>query len=414
MPAGVAVAPAPLDRTTGMLAAMARAARIHPLVPVTLALVVVGVLVLVVARSTGGDDAVPAMTAPTTTSSTTSSTTTTAAPLEPVAVEDLVAAGPVVDAPLAYRITYDVVENGLPRVEEWTVRRPYESLVLSRRDDTLLSGTSTSRAVLQTYLSDRDGWLPLQPELHRAALDQHPAAAVAAMEAIGLVERRGTDAYLGRSCTVYRTGRPPSAGEPTAPGEGERTDICVDDAGLVLHERWEIGGSVVAERTATALALEPEIEPAAFQPGPRVEDADALSGLLTTIAVPADEETLARLRTTVPVPAGYTDDGAVFRASGQGGGAGGTSAGSTEIVRFYSSGPSLLEVAEVFVDGNAELASSSAVPVEVEGWDEVWFEPGFHSSSLRARTDETSYVELRHHDVAFLFQMLGSIQLVGG
>ena len=102
-------------------------------------------------------------------------------------VEDLVAPGPPVDVPLAYRITYEVVENGLPRVEEWTVRRPYESLVLSRRDDTLLSGTSTSRALLQTYLSDRDGWLPVQPELHRAAFDQHPAAALTAMEVLGLV-----------------------------------------------------------------------------------------------------------------------------------------------------------------------------------------------------------------------------------
>ena len=400
-----------------MLAAMARGTRIHPLVPAVLALVVVGVLVLVIARSTDGDEAAaPATTASTTTSSTTSSTTTTTtSPPEPVEVADLVAPGPAVDAPVAYRITYDVVENGLPRVEEWTVRRPYESLVLSRRDDTLLSGTSTSRAVLQTYLSDRDGWLVVQPELHRAAYDQHPVAAVAAMEAMGLVERRGTDGYLGRSCTVYRTGQPPSAGEPTAPGTGERTDICIDDAGLVLHERWEIGGSVVVERTATALELEPDLDPATFEPGPPVEDAEDLARLFTTIAVRADEETLARLRTVVPVPAGYTEDGAVFRASGGGSGAGGASApASAEVVRFYSSGPSLLEVAEVFVDGDADLASSSAVPVEVEGWDEVWFEPGFRNSSLRARTDETSYVELRHHDVAFLFQVLASLQRTAG
>src|SRR3546814_19717979 len=79
-----------------------------------------------------------------------------------VAVEDLVAAGPTFDAPLAYRITYDVVENGLPRVEEWTVRRPYEALVLSRRDGEVLSGSATSRSLLQTYQSDRDGWLPLR------------------------------------------------------------------------------------------------------------------------------------------------------------------------------------------------------------------------------------------------------------
>lgn len=397
---------------------MARGTRIHPAVPALLAVVVVGVLVALVARSSDDDPtAAPtstSSTASTTTTPSTSSTTTTTP--DPVAVEDLVAPGPAVDAPLAYRITYDVVENGLPRTEEWTVRRPYESLVLSRRDDELLSGTSTSRAVLQTYLADRDGWLPVQPELHRAAFDQHPAGAVAAMEVLGLVERRGEEDHLGRTCTVYRTGQPPSAGTPTAPTDEEFTDVCVDGAGLVLHERWEIGGSVVIERTAAALELEPDVDPAAFTPGPPVEDADGLSRLIATIAVQADEETLARLETVVPVPEGYTEDGAVFRAADGGAGAGtggAAAAGSAEIVRFYSSGPSLLEVAEVFVDGDADLTSDAAVPVDVEGLGEVWFAPGFRNSALRARTGESSYVELRHHDVAFLFDVLRSLQPAG-
>lgn len=391
-----------------MLAAMARGNRIHPLVPAVLALVVVGVLVLVIARASGDETSSPTTTTTEATTTTTTTSTTTTVP-EPITVEELVVPGPEVDAPLAYRITYDIVENGLPRTEEWTVRRPYESLVLGRRDDALLSGTSTSRAVLQNYFSDRDGWLPVQPELHRAAFDQHPAGAVAAMEVLGLVEQRGTEEHLGRTCTVYRTGQPPSAGEATPPSDGEHTDVCIDDAGLVLHEVWEIGGSVVVERTATALELEPEIDPAIFEPGPPVEDADALSQLFSTIAVEADQETLDRLRTVVPVPEGYIEDGAVFRAAQGGAGPGGTSPGSTEIVRFYSSGPSLLEVSEVFVDGDADL-SQTAVRVEVDRWGEVWFEPGFRSSALRGRTSDSSYVELRHHDVAFLFEVLGSIQ----
>lgn len=403
-----------------MLAGMARGTRIHPLVPAVLGLVVVAVLVLVVVRAgrdDGGAEAAGTTTAstqaPVTTSSTATATSTTATEPERVAVEDLVAAGPTFDAPLAYRITYDVVENGLPRVEEWTVRRPYEALVLSRRDGEVLSGSATSRSLLQTYLSDRDGWLPLQPELHRAALDQQPAAGVAAMEALGLVQRRGTEEHLGRPCTVYRTGQPPSAGAPTAPSDSEHTDLCLDDAGLVLHERWEIGGVVVVERTATALELEPTIDPATFEPGPPVEDAGGIAQLFATIAVQADEETLARLETVVPVPEGYVEDGAVFRASGSGGTGGASGPGSTEIVRFYSSGPSLLEVAEVFADRGVELGSEPAVPVEVDGWDEVWFEPGFRNSLLRARTDDASYVELRHHDVAFLFEVLASLQREG-
>lgn len=391
------------------MAPEARPPRIHPLVPAVIAVVVAGMLVLIVARAGGGgDEATSTSTTVTTTSTTAPTTTTTTTAPDPVPVAELLAAPPAVDAPAAYRITYEVVENGLPRTEEWTVRRPYESLVLSTRDGAVLTGTATSRARLQHFVSDEQGWLPIQPELHRAAFDQHAAAAIGAMEALGLVERQGEDEHLGRRCTVYRTGQPSSAGAPTAPSDDERTDICIDDAGLVLHERWEIGGSVVVERTVTALEMDPAIDGATFEPGPAAEGADALARIFTTIAVPADEETMARLSTSVPVPEGYVDDGAVFRASGAG--PSGSTPGAAEIVRFYSSGPALLEVAEVFIDGDAELDGGAAVPVEVEGWDEVWFEPGFRSSALRARLGTASYVELRHHDVAFLFDVLGSLE----
>lgn len=381
-----------------------RSRRIHPLVPALVAAVVAAVLVALAAS--GGDDQPVAEPAPTTTAASPSSTTelpTTTTVRAPVPVASLLAPPLPVDPPTSYRISYDVVENGLPRVEELVVRRPYESLVTSTRDGTLLSGTATSRQALQTFLSAQQGWLILQPELHRAADDQHPAGAVAAMEALGLIERRGEEAYAGRRCSVFRTGQPPSAGAATPPSEEEHTDLCIDEAGLVLHERWEIGGSVVVERTARSVELEPVLDPATFAQGPVVEDADGLQAAFASIAVKADEETLDRLRTEVTPPAGYQADGAVFRAADAGGGAPGQ-----EIVRFYSSGPALLEVVEVFVAGPADVTGAAGTPVEVEGWDEVWFEPGFRSSVLRARIDGSSYVELRHHDVALLFDVLRS------
>lgn len=382
--------------------------------PALIAVVVCGALIALVAAA-GDDDpaAAPASTTSTTSPSSTSAPPPTTALPAAGPVEPLLAPGPEVAPPTGYRITYEVVENGLLRVEEWTVRRPYESLVLSTRDGVLLSGTSTSRARLQTFLSDEDGWLPIQPELHRAAFDQHPAAAIGAMQVLGLVERRGEEEHLGRACTVWRTGQPPSAGEPTAPSADEFTEVCIDGAGLVLHERWEIGGNTVIERTATALELEPAVDPAAFEPGPVVDDADALSAAFATIAVPADEETLARLQTEVPVPEGYAFDGAVFRgADGGSGSMAGAAPASAETVRFYTRGADLLEVAEVFADGGASLGDGPAVRVAVEGWDEVWFEPGFRVSMLRARLDDATYVELRHQDVAFLFEVLSSLQRV--
>jgi len=383
--------------------------RIPPLVPALVAVVVAIGLVLLVGTTTDDEPQASATTTTAPDTTTTEGSTTTTTRPEPVDVAELVAPPPEVDAPTAYRITYDVVENGLPRVEEWTVRRPYEALITSTREGVLLSGTSTSLDVYQTFLSQQRGWLPVQPELHRAANDLHPAAAVAAMEALGLAERAGEEEVAGRRCSVFRTGQPPSAGPATPPSDDERTDLCIDGAGLVLRERWEIGGTVARERIARTVEVEPAIDPATFSPGPVVEDAEGLQAAFAAIAVPADEETLAGLRTDLPVPGGYRDDGAVFRSAVAGTSASG-GPGSAEVVRFYSSGPALLEVAEVTVDGPADLGGGTGAPVEVDGWDEVWFEPGFRTSFLRARLDGSSFLELRHHDVAFLFEVLGTVE----
>lgn len=386
-----------------MLIAMPSGRRVHPLVPALVAVVVAGALVLVVAARDDEPAAAPATTTTTTAAPTT--TTTTTAPPEPVPIEELLVEPLPIDAPTSYRITYDVVENGAPRVEEWTVRRPYEAVQLATRDGVLVSGSSTSREMYQVFLSGDRGWLPVQPELHRPEYDLRAGEALAVVERLGLAQRRGEEEHAGRPCTVYRTGQPATAQEVTAPSDSEHTDLCIDAAGLVLHERWVVGGGVVVERTATAVELEPEVDPAAFQPGPVAEDVEELARAFASIAVEADEETLARLRTDVPVPAGYTADGAVFRALGSGS----TPGSAAEIVRFYSSGPALLEVSEVLVDGPAPITSASGVPVIAEGWDEVWFQPGFRTSALRARLDESSYVELRHHDVRLLVEVLRSL-----
>jgi hypothetical protein len=386
-----------------MLIAMGSGRRVHPLVPALVAVVVAGALVLVVAARDDDGSAAPATTTTTTTAPTT--TTTTEPPPAPRPVEDLLVEPRPVDAPTSYRVTYDVVENGVPRVEEWTVRRPYEAVQVSTRDGVVISGSSTSRAMYQVFLSNERGWLPVQPELHRPEYDLRAGEAVAVLEHLGLAERRGDEEHAGRTCTVHRTGQPPTAQEVTAPSDSEHTDVCIDAAGLVLHERWVVGGSVVVERTATSVELEPVVDDAAFQPGPVAEDIEELARAFSSIAVKAEGETLDRLRTDVPVPTGYTDDGAVFRAVGSAA----TPGSAAEIVRFYSSGPDLLEVAEVYVDGPATVATAGGIPVVVDGWDEVWFLPGFRTSAMRARIDESSYVELRHHDVRLLADVLRSL-----
>ena len=359
-------------------------------------------IVVVVAACSGDEDAAPRTTSTSrSTSEVEQPTTTTAAPeaVPPSAI----AVEPFAEStPASYRITYEIVENQLARTETVTVRRPYESLVVSERDGEMVSGTATSRARLWNYLFDREGWLVLQPELHRAAFDQRPLTAMAMAINLGRAEEAGTGTYLGRSCRVFVTGQPLGSSGITAPSDAESTELCIDDDGLVLHERWQIEGSTVVERTATSVETGIEVDAAVFDPTPVVEDAEDFVAALSTIAVPADEETLALLQTDIVPPDGFVLDGTVLRAGAPDRG------GATEIVRFYSDGAELIEVAEIIAPAGAQLDGGGAVRVEIEG-PETWFFPDFRASAVRSRLSETTFVEIRGTDPAQLIGLLDTL-----
>ncbi len=376
---------------------------ISPLIPVLAALVVCGVVIFVITGSRG--DSGPDEAATTTTTATTSTTTPvtappTSAPPDPVPI-GTIAAEPFPESPPdSYRITYDVVESGLSRVETVTVVRPFESLVVSTRDGTLISGTATSRSRLWTYLSDRKGWLVIQPELHRAAYDQRPLAAMATMVALGRAEEQGTGEFIGRPCRVFVTGQPLSNPGATAPSDAESTEVCIDDTGLVLHERWEENGTVLTERTATEVAVGIEADPAVFDPTPEITDAPQFEALLSTVAVQADDATIAKLHVDITPPPGYELEGTVLRSGSPDEGD-----SASEVVRFYSDGSDLIELAEVTVPSGAELDGTNAVPVEIDG-PETWFVPDFRASVLRTRLSDATFVELRGSNPAQLAALL--------
>lgn len=385
-----------------------RARRVNPIVPVLVALVVAGAGVGIVAaagRDGGGATQAVASTSTTVSTTTAPPTSTTAPPPpEPVELEAITAAPYPETVPGSYRIVYDVVENTLPRVETITVRRPYESLVVSTRNDVVISGTATSRSRLWTYLADRKGWLVLQPELHRAAFDSRPLAAMATMVAMGRATERGTGEYVGRPCRVFVTGEPLSNVGAVPASGSQSTEACIDDSGLVLHERWEIGGSVVTERTATEVTIDPEVDPASFDPTPVVEDAEEFEAILSTIAVPADQETLDDLRTDIVPPAGYELDGTVLRSGSpdRGGSA------AVEVVRFYSDGVDLIELVEVEAASGVDLDGGGAVPVRIDG-PETWFAPDFRASAIRSRLSDNTFVEIRGADPTLLVELLRTL-----
>ena len=380
--------------------------RIGRFAPVVAAVVAAALLVLVVTRSDDDDsDAAPASTS-SSTSTTEATTTTTTAPPDPVSPETISATPFPEAAPASYRITYDIVENQLARTETLTVRRPFESLVISERDGAQIGGTATSRSRLWTYLTDREGWLVLQPELHRAAFDARPLGAMAAAIALGRAEEIGTDSYIGTTCRRFRTGQPLGSSGITAPTEEESTDLCIDDRGLVLHERWQIGGTPVIERTATSVETDVVVDAAIFDPTPVIEDAEEFEAILSAIAVPADEETLAQLQTDIAPPEGFVLEGSVLRAGNPR--QSGSTPTSTEIVRFYSDGRHLVEVAEFVSTSPVVLDTGNAVPIDIDG-PETWFSPDFRASAVRTRLSDNSYVEIRGTDPALLMALLDSL-----
>ena len=357
--------------------------------------------IVFVAGCSGDDDTTTSTTVtsrpPEVEESTTTTTAPEAVPPSTIAVEPFVEA-----TPTSYQITYEIVENALARTETVTVRRPYESRVISQRDGETVSGTATSRSRLWTYLTDREGWLVLQPELHRAAYDQRPLRGMAMAISLGRAEEAGTGTYLGRSCRIFVTGQPLGTSGITPPSDDESTELCIDAEGLVLHERWQIEGSTVVERTATSVETGIEVDAAAFDPSPVVEDAEDFMAALSTIAVPADEETLALLQTDITPPEGFVLDGTVLRAGAPDRG------GATEIVRFYSDGSELIEVAEVIAPAGAQLDGGGAVRLEIDG-PETWFFPDFRASAVRSRLSQTTFVEIRGTDPAQLVGLLDTL-----
>lgn len=373
------------------------------LVAMVVLLVALAGVVIVVAAGSGDDRGTASSTTTTGPTPATAAPTTTTEPPEPVDPQQIAVPPFPEEPPASYRITYDVVENQLPRTETITVRRPYESLVRSEREGDLLSGSATSRSRLWTYLADRDGWLVLQPELHRASSDQRPLRAMAMAVGLGRAEEGGTGSFAGTSCRVFVTGQPLGNTGIVAPTEAESSELCIDDRGLVLHERWSIDGTVVVERTATAVEIDPPIDPTSFEPTPAVEDAEGFEAVLSTIAVPADDETLAELQTDIVPPAGFVLDGAVLRAGNPNQGP-----STREVVRFWSDGRELIEVAEVSATEGVALDHGGAVPLDVEG-PETWFWPDFRASAVRVRLSDTSYVELRGTDPAQLVGLLDTL-----
>lgn len=147
-----------------------------------------------------------------------------------------------------YRIVYRV-EAHAPDVEitrrEVTVRRPDESSDLTFPDGgtTPISGFVSQGTRL--YSVENGGVVDHGDRPSGTAPgDDRLAAVVADLVRLKLARRVGTARVAGRPCVVYRLAGP--LGDPIKPiAAEEHADECIDAAGLLLSERWELRGRLV-------------------------------------------------------------------------------------------------------------------------------------------------------------------------
>jgi hypothetical protein len=177
--------------------------------------------------------------------------------------------------PTSYVVVYRVAQNDVHDWEVLSMRRPfagsglvYDTAAAPGRGDRAVSGSISTGEALYTV---ETGTVRLvsgrQPG--PASGDQYLAVELDDLMARKLAADTGQDRTVaGRACRVYRFAEPPSGPVLALTGGADHDDLCLDQAGLVLSERWTYHGSVVLERTATAVRTSNGDLPAGPDPEP--------------------------------------------------------------------------------------------------------------------------------------------------
>jgi len=299
----------------------------------------------------------------------------------------------VQDPPASYHVVY-ASESYLDGettafTEDLTVRRPFEGRVVG------LSGAPPGGQVeyelvselgLVADVTDPDDTIVLQQPPTLAAGDVRLDASLADLVDRGLFQVRERRRVLGRECTVYRSGASPDSEVLAAPTAEEHTDVCVDDAGLVLEELSVLDGEVVRRSIATAVELGPSLAEGTFrvegEPLPGEEGGYAVTPL--DAAAPPGSWRFA------VEPEGFALQGryAVREFSGDSDDAVETT------VDVWVRGVDALFLEQGPGEGDDPAGVAGAAISSVEGLGEVVTWPGATGNVLLARPDDGGFLQL--------------------
>lgn len=172
------------------------------------------------------------------------------------------------DVPRSYDITYRVerYDERDVRVSEDRIRvdRPFRSRVTGRSRDRVVAERVSRLGTLVITTGEGNRSFVSPPTLASGDLRFDTVLPEAVAEK--LVQVRERRRVSGRECQVYRLGGPVQAGElvPVGAKRGQRADVCVDAAGLLLEEVWVQDGRPLQRRVATAVTVPSPARPSLF------------------------------------------------------------------------------------------------------------------------------------------------------
>lgn len=309
--------------------------------------------------------------------------------------------------PRAYRILYRVeqrIDRERVTWEERVVERPFRgrSATYDRRPGRgARPSTGNLTSAVALYLLQADGRVQEIAERIPAAGAGDHALGVVIDDAVdrGLARRLGRRSVLDRSCTTYRLAGPPTGPLQALEG-GDHDDVCIDDAGLLLHEAWTLDGRVVLVRTAVELDLDPPAdvlrralstagaEPAAAELAvPRVEVVPPEQAVDSFLAAPPTPSGFTpALVLHHAVPAAVLDPSALDRAA----------IAYRAAAWVFTRGPDLLTVEAIDgPPGRPPWPADPSVPVRVEQLGPAESVLGPDGAELRVEVGEGRWVRVR-------------------
>lgn len=173
--------------------------------------------------------------------------------------------------PTAYAIVYRVENRAgdtlVVSSERLLVRRPFEAV--SVRLEGPPPGTKEQSRTVNAFARLKTEQLTLAVPPSPASLDRRLDVFLPEAVKAGYAAEREARRVAGRSCRVYRmAGAEGAAGlERVAEAGDTHTDVCVDEAGLVLEEVGVVGGDLLTRRLATDVDEDPDIPDGSFDAG---------------------------------------------------------------------------------------------------------------------------------------------------